>query len=160
MALNEYLGGIIAGVSSIVAAVVAVGGAVLVFYRQKEYELVQKRYLDEGIDVVIASAEQALNVYAHNWARCTEILKSFRDLPTINPDDLTSGFIPLPHDLFSMTAHYRLNVIVNSGVVWETFQLVLSFAQRANAIVTERDSCWPKGEANDCHHSGHEARDG
>lgn len=133
----KYLDDIIAGVFTVIAAVVAVGGAVFVFYRQKEHELVQKRYLDEGIDVVIATAEQALNIYSHNWARCTEILKSFRDLPTIKPEELTNGFITLPQDRFALTAHYRLNVIVDSQVIWESFQLVLSFSQRANTIVAE-----------------------
>ena len=137
MAHCEYLGDIITGASTVVAAIVAVSGAVLVFYRQKEHELVQKRYLDEGIDVVIAAAEQALNIYSHNWARCTEILKSFRDLPIIKIEDLTSGFIPQAPDRFSLTAHYRLNVVVDSPVIWETFQLLLSFTQHASTVITE-----------------------
>jgi hypothetical protein len=121
---------VVSGLATVLAAAVAVLGGIWAFRRQKEYELVQRRYLDEGLDVVVSAAENALNVYSHNWARCTEVLRTFRDLPDARPDDMTSGFLPLPETRFAVTAHYRVNVIAESQVVWNVFQLVIAFAQR------------------------------
>ncbi len=60
MCLTEYIPEIISGISTIVAALLAVGAGIWGFYRQKEYELVQRRYLEEGLDILISSAENAL----------------------------------------------------------------------------------------------------
>lgn len=107
------------------------GAGIWAFYRQREYELVQKRYLEEGLDVIISTAENALYTFHHNWARCLELLKSFRDLGTMKPEDLDVGFLQLPTDRFALTANYRVNQIVNSPTVWRVFQLVIEFAQSA-----------------------------
>lgn len=134
---SELLAAIVGGVATVAAAAIALWGAISMYFRQKEHELVQKRYLEEGIDVVIATAEAALNIYSHNWARCAEILKSFRDLQGIRPEELSTGFLPLVSSRFALTAHYRLNVVVASPEIWECFQLVLSFVQVSNAVLCE-----------------------
>jgi hypothetical protein len=128
---------LIAGATTVLAAGIAVWGGIWAFRRQKEHELVQRRYLDEGLDVVISIAEAALSIYSHNWARCTEIIKTFRDLQNVTADDLIIGFLPLPENRFAFTAHYRVNVIVDSPVIWQVFQLVIAFAQRGCTITKE-----------------------
>lgn len=137
MCAPEYTSDLIQGGSTILAALIAVGVGVWGFYRQKEFELVQKRYLEEGLDVVIATTENALNTYHHNWARCLELLKSFRDSEAMKPEELDAGFLHLPTDRFALTANYRVNQIVNSGTVWRVFQLVIAFAQTACSITRD-----------------------
>ncbi len=134
MCLTEYLPEIISGVFTIIAAVIAVLFGIWGFYRQKEYELVQRRYLEEGLDIVIGTAENALNTFHHNWARSLELLKLFRDLETIKPEDLDRGFLVLPADRFALSANYRLNQLTDSDTIWRVYQLVIAFAERANSV--------------------------
>lgn len=138
MCAPDYASDLIQGGSTILAAVIAVGAGIWGFFRQKEYELVQKRYLEEGVDVIIATTENALNTYHHNWARCLEMLKAFRDNEAMKPEELDSaGFLHLPTDRFALTANYRINQIVNSGTVWRVFQLVIAFAQHACSVTRD-----------------------
>lgn len=138
MCILDYIPDIIQGGSTILAAVIAIGGGIWGFFRQKEFELVQKRYLEEGVDVIIATTENALNTHHHNWARCLEMLKSFRDNAAMRPEELdTAGFLHLPTDRFALTANYRVNQIVNSGVIWRVFQLVIAYAQNACSITRD-----------------------
>ena len=127
----------IQGLTTVSAAVIAVVGGILVFSRQKEYELVQRRYLDEGLDVIIATADAALSIYSHNWARSMEVLKTFRDLNYAKPDDLQHGFLDLPDNRFAFAAHYRVNTMVDSMIIWQTFQLVISFAQYGCSVAKD-----------------------
>ena len=137
MSWTPYIPNLISGAATILAAFIAVGAGIWAFYRQREHELVQKRYLEEGLDVVISTAENALYTYHHNWARCLELLKSFRDVETMKPGELDVGFLQLPADRFALTANYRVNQIVNSGTVWKVFQLIISFAQTASAVARD-----------------------
>ena len=85
--------------------------------------------------MVISTAVNSLNTFHHNWARCLELLKSFRDVDTIKPEELDVGFLQLPADRFALTANYRVNQIIDSPVVWQAFQLLISFAQGACSVV-------------------------
>jgi len=133
----EYIPDLISGGATILAALLAVGGGIWGFFRQKEYELVQKRYLEGGLDVIISTAENSLYTFHHNWARCLELLKSFRDVDTMKPEELDVGFLQLPTDRFALTANYRVNQIIDSPVVWQVFQLVISFAQTACSVARD-----------------------
>ena len=104
MCWTPYIPNLISGGATILAALIAVGAGIWAFYRQREHELVQKRYLEEGLDVIVSTAENALFIYHHNWARCLELLKSFRDVEAMKPEDLAVGFLQLPADRFALTA--------------------------------------------------------
>lgn len=138
MCILDYIPEIIQGVFTILAAVIAIVGGIWAFFRQKEFELVQKRYLEEGVDVIIATTVNALNTHHHNWARCLEMLKSFRDNEEMKPEELDiAGFLQLPTDRFALTANYRVNQIVNSETIYHVFLLVIAFAQRACSITRD-----------------------
>ena len=71
---------IIKGIFILASSVLAPWIALCLYFRQKEYELVKQRYLEGAIDIVAAEVEQALGVVHHNWARCLNIVKAYRDL--------------------------------------------------------------------------------
>lgn len=133
----EYISDLITAAGTIIATLLAALAAIWFYFRQKEYELVKQRYLDEGLDVVVSSAEEALSVFHHNWARCLELMKSFRDVPGFDVNDLHRGFVEFSERRFSLTANYRVNSIVGSDLVWQAFQLVIAFAQRGCAIAKD-----------------------
>ena len=135
--LAPYIPNLVSGGATILAAIIAVAAGIWAFYRQREYELVQQRYLEEGLDVVIATAENALYTFHHNWARCLELLKSFRDVEHMKAEDFDSGFLHLPTDRFALTANYRVNQIVDSPTVWRVFQLITAFSQTACSVARD-----------------------
>lgn len=120
-----------------IAAAIAATFAIWFYFRQKEYELIQQRYLVEGIDVVISEAEEAMNCFHFNWARCLEVLKAYRDLPKFDCSDLRVGFVDLPKSRFPLTAIHRVTTMTKSHVVWDAFQLTMSFAQTATSVVKD-----------------------
>ncbi|MDZ7686951.1 MAG: hypothetical protein U5O39_20010 [Gammaproteobacteria bacterium] len=128
--ISTYYGDLIGATATLVAAGIVVAGGIWAYFRQKEFELVQRRYLEEGVDIVIATLDNALNTYNHNWTRCIELLKSFRDNPDFDPDELSRSFLTLPPDKFALTANYRLNRIIDSPVVWRAFQSAIAFAHK------------------------------
>ena len=137
MSWSQYIPNLISGSATILAALIAVGAGIWAFFRQREYELVQKRYLEGGLDVIISTTENALFTYHHNWARCIELLKNFRDVETMKPEDLDVGFLQLPTDRFALTANYRVNQIVDSHIIWKVFQLIIAFSQTACSTVRD-----------------------
>lgn len=50
----------------IVAVLIAYFLGAAAYFRQKEYELVRKRYLEEGVDVISEEADKALGVFWRN----------------------------------------------------------------------------------------------
>lgn len=138
MCISNFVPDLIQGGATILAAIIAVWGGFWAFFRQKEFDLVKTRYLEEGVDVIIAVTENALNIHHHNWARSLEMLKAFRDNPAMKPEELDSaGFLHLPTDRFALTANYRVNQIINSGTIWRVFQLVIAFAQYSCSVTRD-----------------------
>lgn len=105
-----------------------------IYFRQKEYELVKQRYLEQSIDVVAAELESAMGAFSHNWGRCLQLLKEYRDIEAhFDLDKLSSGFLAFESTGFQRIAHYRLRSLVQSDVIWKVYQLALAFAASANA---------------------------
>jgi hypothetical protein len=126
------------GFFTLVAVVMASLIALFVYFRQKEYELTKQRYLEEGVDVLSSQLEQALGVVSHNWARCLNICKSFRDTRTdFDVEELNRGFLELDNSQFKQTAHHRVASLLNSQVVWHAFQLAMAHTTSTNSEITK-----------------------
>lgn len=111
---------------------------VKVFLRQREFDFVKQRYLEGGIDIVAAHCEEALGTFHHNWARCLQLVKMFRDAQeSFDIDQLKRGFLELDSSKFHAIPHHRLQILVRSQVFWEIYQLTSAFAVNANAKVTQ-----------------------
>ena len=109
-----------------------------IFLKQKEFELVKQRYLEGSLDDITAHVEETLGVYNHNWARCLNILKAFRDQGnSFDVAESQLGFLALDSSAFHITPHHRLRVLTGSEVFWNVYQHALAFATNANAIVTK-----------------------
>ena len=121
---------------TVAAACLAAWLGVKVFLRQKEYDLVKQRYLEGGIDVIAAYQEEALGVFHHNWARCLQLVKMFRDAQeSFDLEQLKQGFLELDSSKFHAIPHHRLQILVRTQVFWQVYQLALAFAANANAKV-------------------------
>ena len=119
-------------------AAVALGSivALRVYFVQKEYELTKQRHLEQGIDVVASELEIALGTVSHNYARALQVCKSFRDYGNrFDVKELDRGFIELDSSNFRQIAHYRVGSLLQSQVVWETFQAAMAYAHSANSTI-------------------------
>jgi hypothetical protein len=77
------------------------------YFRQKEYELVRQRYLEEGLDVLIHHVETALSVFQYNFTHSLLVLKTFRDLGADMPARLyDTGFQDLDKVTMVPTRNY------------------------------------------------------
>ena len=111
--------------------------ALWLYFRQKEYELVKQRYLDGGVDVLISHLESSLGVASHNYARCLDIVKSFRDTGEhFDIKMLSEGFLPLDSSKFAQHANHRIASLLGSELVWSAFQSALAYATTSNSKFT------------------------
>lgn len=129
---------LIKGSFTLAAAGLAAWIALRLYFRQKEYELIKQRYLEGAIDIVAAEVEQALGVVNHNWARCLNVIKSFRDEKThFSIEELGKGFLDLDSSRFHRVPHQRIGNLMGSQLVWEVYQLAMAFAANSNTVITK-----------------------
>ncbi len=98
-----------------------------VYHAQKEYELLVSRYLDEGLDPIAAELQSAIEAVNHNWARCVNILREYRDLGgKFDEEQLNIGFIERPAGKLQHIANFRVYKIVGNTDFWVLYQLAIS----------------------------------
>lgn len=124
---------VINAASAIAAALGAYYLGMKTYFRQKEYELVQKRYLDDGIDRVISEAEEALSVFRHNWSQSLFALKLFRDIGAQPANEhCEKTLLPLRQASPEVGPAYRLKSLVGDDIFWEVHQMLLGAVAAAN----------------------------
>ena len=112
--------------------------ALNLYFRQKEYELIKQRYLDSAVDIVAAEVEHVLGVVSHNWARCLNIVKAYRDeKDNFDINEIEKGFLELDSSRFHRVAHHRIGNLTGSQLIWRVYQLALAFAGNANTKITK-----------------------
>ena len=121
----------------IVALIVAYVG-LRIYFRQKEYELVKQRYLEQTLDIICSDLAALSNAFGHNWARCLQVVRAYRDVPqTMDPSEAFAGFVALDSSNFNTVAHHRLTVLIGSNVFWSHYQLALARYASLNNMVTD-----------------------
>ena len=136
---------LISGTFSVLAVIIGVAlGAWLAlrgYFLQKEYELVKERYLEGGIDILASELEQCLGVVRHNWSRCLNILKAFRDEKDVfDKEELSKGFLDLHLSPLNTIALYRIEGLVGlraAQMIWAVCQTAYSEAGINNAVYTK-----------------------
>ena len=129
---------VIKGLFTLIAAGLAAWVALRLYFRQKEYELIKQRYLEGAIDIVAAEVDQALGVVNHNWARCLNIIKAFRDEGNhFDASELGKGFFELDSSKFHRVPHHRIGNLIDSQLIWGVYQLAMAFAANSNSIITK-----------------------
>jgi hypothetical protein len=119
-------------------AAIAAGSfvALRMYFRQKEYELVKQRYLEQSVDAIAAHVEECLGIVSHNYARTLQLVKSFRDAEIeFDLSELARGFLELHSSQFNQIAHHRLETLIGSKIVWHVYQTTLAACSAANAQI-------------------------
>jgi len=98
----------------------------------------KQRYLEGAVDAVAAQLEASFGVVSHNYARCLQVVKSFRDTgDDFDVKELEHGFLELDQSRFLEIAHHRIGTLIGSQIVWQTFQSAMAHAASANAAVSQ-----------------------
>jgi hypothetical protein len=122
-------------VGPILGALFAAAFAMWFFFRQKEYEIVRSRYLENGIDIIVQQAERTLQIFQFNWARALMVLKAFRDMGKDTPKELyTSAFLQIDSASLESSRHYLIKELVGDKIFFEAHQGLLAFMQNADYI--------------------------
>lgn len=113
-------------IAAIVAAVIVSWLGKRAYFRQKEYELIIKRYLEEGIDAISKNVEQSLSIFRYNWWKSIVILHNFENLgKDIHPKLIENPFIEPESSSFELWRHYRLSDIIGDKIFYEAHQLLV-----------------------------------
>lgn len=112
--------------------------AMRVYYRQKEYETTKQRYLEGCLDVIAGQLQATLGTVSHNYARCLELCKAYRDYgDEFDATELSKGFRELDNSKFHQTEHYRLRTLIQSDIAWLFYQSALAYAASADAKLSK-----------------------
>jgi hypothetical protein len=123
---------------SFTLAAVATGSliALYTYFRQKEYELVKQRYLEQSVDAITTQLETSLGTVSHNYARCLQIVKSFRDSGEhFDIKEIDRGFLDLDASKFLQIANHRVSSLLGSNIIWDVYQSAMAYAVTANSTI-------------------------
>jgi hypothetical protein len=139
--MYEFLKDVGGGLAPLLAAFVAYLLGLRAYHLQREYELVRRRYLDEGLDAFAADVEHALSVFRNNWQHSLTILKHYRELDTrMRKELLNTGFVDVQLAQFRVRPNYRIRTLVGDQVFWNVQQLLFAFVGTTTVFFRE-DLC-------------------
>ena len=111
------------------------------YFRQKEYELIIRRYLEEGLDAISKNVDKSLAVFRYNWWQSTVLLKYFRDHgKDIRKELYEILFITPDTSLWDLWRDYRLADIVGDNIFFQAHQLLDVFVRDSYAFFQD-DLC-------------------
>lgn len=113
---------------SLLLPLIPVIAAYFVYLRQKEHELVRRRYLDEGIDLLIRSIEAALSVFHYNY------MYTFLTVDSIaHPkSSINRQLLPLKPQSILSTPVLRVKCLIKEDLVGAILIEIFWFVQNAN----------------------------
>jgi len=133
--MADLLKNYIAPVASLLAVLLGYFLARRTYFRQKEFEAITRRYLEEGVDAISRNVDRSLGVYRHNWCASTVVLKHFRDLGKDIPKALYEGaFVAPDPSLFEIWRDYRLLDVVGTDVFNRAHQQLDAFVRSSYAF--------------------------
>lgn len=105
------------------------------YAKQKEYELLIERYLNNGVDPVVATVDHALNMFKQNYAQALRLLNKFKDTQSaalpLDEKEYKFEFLKYNPESLSVAPFYKVQSITGDDIFWESFQLLIAFVDRS-----------------------------
>jgi hypothetical protein len=121
---------------ALLGALVAYRFALAAYFRQKEFENVRARYLDQGVELACSQVDYALGVFRHNWMLMLRAMKQYREAEQLVPfDDLLNQLREVDQSRFQLTPVYKIQTLVGNGIFWIAYQKVFAFVGTANETI-------------------------
>lgn len=137
-AMMEFLRGYGEQVVTVLLAFAAAAGAVWAFYRERGYETVRKRYLEEGLDTLAGDMDYALSVERQLFQRALNIIRQFRELGEQMPKHLLSEPRPrLDDGRFRSVTSWRVHALTGSEAFWGGAQLAFARTRQLADLIDD-----------------------
>lgn len=131
----EFLDSLKPGLISLLTALVIVWLGyrlgILAYFKRKEHDEIIKRYLESSIDLIASNVDETLSIFRDNWAHSLRLLKEFREtskmkLP-MRKESYKERFSNYKPSSFSIAPFYRINLILDDKIIWESCQDLYAF---------------------------------
>ena len=101
------------------------------YLAQKEHELVQQRYLHDGVDAVGEQFQYLLSVFHQNYEQGLNVLRYFRELEQNMPSPLLeeTAYLRIESRAFHNAPHYLLTELIQTRVFHSIYQHLHAFVQ-------------------------------
>jgi hypothetical protein len=125
---------IVTGLFVLLGVYIASKLALRAYFKQRAHEQIMKRYLDEGIDRVLAGVNQAFRVFIYNNLKAQTLLAKVQKGKSI---DTTVRFQSVERHILELTPYSKINHLVGDYVFWEVSQLLLGLVEGQNVVLNE-----------------------
>jgi len=119
----EIIGASITGVLILLAAIIGAKYGLQTYFRKREHELILKRYLDEGIDLISKEVTNAEQAFLYNYRKASEILQQ---LKVFKKADLSVEFLNVQTYLGAMPIQ-KLRYLLGDDILATAIQELLIF---------------------------------
>ena len=83
------------------------------FYIHKEYDVVRRRYLEDGLDLLSEDIEHALIIFKKNWSHSLKVIRQFKiSGSNLRIELLDAGFLDYDMSKFRIGPNYRVNTLL------------------------------------------------
>lgn len=131
----------------LLAALIAYKFGMQKYLHQRGHEQITRRYLENGVDLVIEGVEHTLGAWRGNFAHALRILKNFREKQklgiTLNPTEYDgTQFRRYKQELFYLTPFYKLKTIIGDteNIFYSQTCRLFAFAEKT-ANFCQDDLC-------------------
>ena len=108
------------------------------YFRQKEFELVRDRYLNDGLDQLVTRSDYALQVFNHNWAHSLNVIKTLRGLKrNANIEVFLKDLIAPDAKMLELSVNRKVRDLLQSQITYDVHQLLAVFTH--NSFLKMRD---------------------
>ncbi len=135
------IGGLITGGFILLAAIIAYKGGLKTYFKEREHEQIMKRYLEDGVDRVQASASHALEVFYDNYRMVLNVVRSLRNIEVglhLEKEDYLPKFRQTEQHCFTCVPFMKVQHLVGDKIFWEFVQLLYAFVD-GKSIRLEKD---------------------
>ncbi|MCE5272421.1 hypothetical protein LLH00_14175 [bacterium] len=116
----------------IVAAVLLYFFGRMAYFRQKEFEMVTKRYLEDGLDVISRNVSETLASFMSNYCKGYSLLRHYKNIgKDLRPELYRNAFIEPERSHLSHWREYRLHDIVGDDIFFKANQSLYVFERKS-----------------------------
>ena len=123
---------------TVCAGILAAYFGLKIYFRQREYEIVKQRYLENSIDKISEEIEHITSIATHNWAQCVHLNSQFRENPeSLKNKDIDSIFLDFPEPRFLQSAHKRIFHLTHSEAFHISYSHAMANLKNYNNLTAE-----------------------
>ncbi len=103
------------------------------YFKQKEFENVRNRYLENGVELVITQIDYILGIQRHNWELMLRTTRQYREQESqVSMEDFFNQFREVNQDNFQLGPIYKTQTLLNDDVLWRAYQAAFAFVSSTN----------------------------